>query len=150
MKRRWNIIYPPFHSNRVIYLFSKSQYIFPHLRTLLSYFILSSSLYLFHSLLTIPLLNSPKTIFVNIRVEKKRLHYYGMEGVWNMYMCEGEGEEMKALKEMEGKCSWRIRCKHSTTSSFIIMRLCHLRLYLPTPYLSHCICICILLCPPSI
>ena len=47
----------------------------------LSYFILSTFHYLFISYFTLPLLNSPNTIFFNLRVEKNCLHYYGMEGV---------------------------------------------------------------------
>ena len=69
------------HSNRVISLFSKSQPIFPHLlySLLLFYLFISLHFFIFHFIL--PLLNSPNTIFLNLRAKKFCLHYYGMKGV---------------------------------------------------------------------
>ena len=68
-----------FHSNRVIFFFSKSQHISLHLLYSFSFFSLHlSTLFIFHFIFH--LVNSPNTIFFNLRTEKKHIHYYGTEG----------------------------------------------------------------------
>ena len=70
-----------FHNKKVIFLFSKSQHIFSHVLFCLLLFFLSSSLHFFIFHFILSLLNSHNIIFLNPRVKKKRLHYYGTDGV---------------------------------------------------------------------
>ena len=71
-----------FYSNKVISLFSKSQHIFHTTLLSLTFFSLHlSTFFIFHFIF--PLLRGPNTIFLNLRAEKKRFHYYATEGVIN-------------------------------------------------------------------
>ena len=64
-----------------LFLFLVKLHIFPHLLYSLLLFSLFISLLLFISHFILPLLNSPNTIFLNLRAGKKRLHYYVTERV---------------------------------------------------------------------